>query len=97
MGTLTTFLLRHDLIPTAGGPQEEYGGAFAVCWAVAGQARDARAEVAKLLSESGWTVLSTTEEREVEREDVPAESLSYFQQAQIDGTVICVHTFPLDA
>ena len=97
MGTKTTFLLQHELVPTAGGPQVEYGGAFAVCWAVAGQARDARADVAKLLLESGWTVLATTEERAVEREDVPEESLSYFEQAQIDGTVIRVHTFPLDA
>ena len=90
----TTFYLLHEVRPIAGGPEGEYGGAFANCWAVATKLSLARLEVAKLLTESGWTVLSTSEERAITRKDVPAESLEYFDQAQIDGTVVLIHTFP---
>jgi hypothetical protein len=47
-----------------------------------------------MLSDSGWTVLSTSDERAVTRDDVPEDSVEYFDQAQIDGTVISIHTFP---
>ena len=90
----TTFYLLHELRPSAGGPEEEYGGAFANCWAVATKLAVARSDVAKLLTDSGWTVLSTSEEHAIARKDVPVESLEYFDQAQIDGTVVLIHTFP---
>src|SRR5579863_587540 len=70
-----TFFLLHELRPIAGGPHDGYGGAFAACWAVAGDLTDARTEVAKLITDDGWTVLSTTEEREILRQDVPIESV----------------------
>jgi hypothetical protein len=90
----TTFFLSHELRPIEGGPQERYGGAFASCWAVATKLAVARSDVTRLLSHSGWTILSTSEERLVARKDIPADSLEYFDQAQIDGTVISIDTFP---
>jgi hypothetical protein len=90
----TTFFLSHELRPIAGGPEERHGGAFANCWAVATKLALARSDAAKVLADSGWTVLSTSEERAIGRKDVPEESLEYFDQAQIDGTVVSIHTFP---
>jgi hypothetical protein len=90
----TTFYLLHELRPIAGGPEDEHGGAFANCWAVATKLAVARLDVSKLLADSGWTVLSTSDERAITRKDVPEESLEYFDQAQIDGTVVSIHTFP---
>ena len=89
-----TFFLSHELRPVVGGPQERYGGAFANCWAVAPKLAAARSDVTRMLSDSGWTVLSTSDERAVTRDDVPEDSVEYFDQAQIDGTVISIHTFP---
>lgn len=77
---------------------EGIGGAHVTCWIAANDIdegiRRARAEIL----DASWAPIELVSTEFVERDDFAADSegLPYFEQALVDGEVLCFHCYPLD-
>lgn len=72
----------------------DIGGAFANCWVVCASAADAKRIARENLEGGGWAVIDTVRAVEKTADDLAEETEQYFEQAQIDGYVCVLHTFP---
>jgi hypothetical protein len=92
-----TFLVTYDVRPTraAIGPPG-IGGAFAGCWVVCRSISAAKRASTAHLESDGWAIVGTIGATEKVAGDLAEGTAVYFRQAQIDGFVCVLHTFPAD-
>jgi hypothetical protein len=75
-------------------------GAFASCWVKAISAEEAVSAARSLLEDHGWHTEELDEEpRVIGREDYSGdpEKLALYDQANLDGFVVSLHTWPVGA
>src|SRR5687768_16537544 len=90
-------LLSYELRPTnITGDRAGIGGAFVICWLMADSIDSGRAKAQEHLEGSGWAVIKVVDERAVVSDQVPADAVGYYRQAQMDGEVYVIHAFPPD-
>jgi hypothetical protein len=91
----STFLITYEVRADASNPErDELGGAYANCWVVADSLESALRIATDDLGESGWVVIERTKEETAGHEDFGSDP--HFRQAQIDGLMIVLYTFPSD-
>jgi hypothetical protein len=92
------YLLSYELRPSpANSDVDGIGGAFVNCWVKRPSLDVAVQFAAEHLRESGWLILSDGKTRSVVVGDLPEESARYFRQAEVDGEVFVIHSFPPEA
>ena len=92
------FYFSFEAIPKHNTPQAaELGGAYVNCWLKGGSRREAELKARALIDAAGWIVGSKEDEATVERADYAdrPESLARFDQAQLHGSCVVFHTYPL--
>jgi len=90
-----TFLLTYELRPTQAVSQGgSVGGAFANCWVIAKRVGDAVRRSRRHLEDTGWVIVADGPRSSKTADDLAEGTESYFRQAQIDGFVCVLHTFP---
>jgi len=92
------FLLRYLASPRPDNQEAAtVGGAFVNCWIDLPSLDAAKAAAEAMIEEYGWTVRRLEEQSQAFREDLAGESLEYYEQAEIDKTVLVFHTWPIHA
>jgi hypothetical protein len=78
---------------------DEYGGAFINIYTKDASEAAALETATREIADAGWRALEINSVELVERAEFPddSEGLAYFDQAQIDGIVIVIHTFGHEA
>jgi hypothetical protein len=92
-----TFLVTYDVRPT--GPSvgpAGVGGAFANCWVVCSSMSVAKRKATVHLEAEGWAIVNTIAANEKGADDLAEGTEIYFRQAQIDGFVCVLHTYPAE-
>lgn len=92
-----TFLVTYEVRPTgpSTGPPG-IGGAAANCWIVCPSMAAAKRTATEHLETDGWAIVDTIDATEKFADDLAEGTESYFRQAQIDGFVCVLHTYPVD-
>jgi len=88
-----THFLRFEAVPVLGSA--DHGkGAFINCW-IRGRSKHSALRTAKKnMLKAGWCPTCLEEHVIVRRPDVRPPGRKYFDQVQIDGWVLNIHTFP---
>ncbi len=90
-----TFVFSYEVRPTETASEAgSIGGALAHCWVVARQVKEAERRALRHLDESGWVVVAEGRRQEVDPEALDESAILFFRQAQIDGLLCVLHTFP---
>jgi hypothetical protein len=92
-----TFLVTYDVRPT--GPSvgpPGVGGAYANCWVVCSSMSVAKRRATLHLETEGWAIVDTIAANEKVADELAEGTETYFRQAQIDGFVCVLHTYPAD-
>lgn len=90
------YVVTIEALPLPGSPAAKaYGGAYINVYAKELSESAALETASREVAEAGWRSQSVEKVVLVTREDFvdDSEGLAYFEQAQVDGIVVVVHTF----
>lgn len=91
------YLITIEALPAPGSEAaDHYGGAYINAYTTEGSEAAAIEAASREVSEAGWQSRAIERVEFLNREDFSEdpEGLEYFDQAQIDGIVLVIHTFP---
>jgi hypothetical protein len=92
------FYLRFEARPKGTSQHAiEAGGAFISCWIQRDTPEEAESYARGAITDQKWSVTRLEESRTVTRETQTADSIKYFEQAELDGEVFVFHTWPVGA
>ena len=94
------YIVTIDALPLPGtDAAESYGGAYINVYTTDQSEAAAVSTASREVTEAGWQSRAIQSVSFVTRKDFEDDSddLAYFEQAQIDGIVLVVHTFPNEA
>ena len=90
-----TFFFMYEAFPnesqSKGGT---IGGAFITCWVIARKIDSARRTALRKVKSYGWLIFATEQEKELCEDGLRGNARRYFRQAQIDGFVCGIHSYP---
>jgi hypothetical protein len=94
------YIVTIDALPSPGTEgADSFGGAYINVYTTDQSEAAAVSTASREVAEAGWQSRAIQSVSFVTREDFEddSEDLNYFEQAQIDGIVLVVHTFPNEA
>ncbi len=96
MGALYVVKIKAEPMPGSQSA-DKFGGAYINVYAKASSESAALEIAGREVAEAGWRSQSIREVALVTRKDFVDDSdgLEYFKQAQVDGIVVVVHTYPI--
>jgi len=90
-----TFFFMYEAFPSQSQSEEgTIGGAFITCWVMARKIDPARRTALRKVKSYGWLIFATEQEKELCGDGLRGNARRYFRQAQIDGFVCCIHSYP---
>ena len=88
---------RIEAFPNKTCPEyERFGGALVNCWILRDDIEEAVSIARRMIAERGWHSKVLEEARFCSRDEFPAGSREYFDQALTDDEVLVYHTYPKD-
>jgi len=88
------FYLRFEARPkNTSEHAEKAAGAFVNCWIQRNTPEEAETYARGAIADQDWSITRLEESRSVTRETQLADSLQYFEQAELDGEVFVFHTW----
>jgi citrate lyase beta subunit len=94
------YVVTIDALPLPGTEAaDSYGGAYISVYTTDESEAAAVSTASREVAEAGWQSRDIQSVTFVTREDFEdgSDDLAYFEQAQIDGVVLVMHTFPNEA
>jgi hypothetical protein len=90
-----THLLQCEAIPAPENPEAAFlAGAFVNCWIRCRRMLDAKRSAETEIAEAQWRRVTTLEHHVMRQAEVRKVDKKYFDQAQIDGCVLVIYTYP---